>query len=84
MELEEIEYHVSETTYVNACVIVPFQPNGHVEYLIAAIVPTEHSFEKEYQLTSAIKKNGGFTSCVHDSKKVCLSGAAVHDAKREG
>ncbi|ALM28422.1 D-alanine--poly(phosphoribitol) ligase subunit DltA [Bacillus altitudinis] len=56
MELEEIEYHVSETTYVNACVIVPFQPNGHVEYLIAAIVPAAHSFEKEYQLTSAIKK----------------------------
>ncbi|MFJ5965510.1 D-alanine--poly(phosphoribitol) ligase subunit DltA [Bacillus sp. NPDC093026] len=56
MELEEIEYHVSQTTYVNACVIVPFQPNGYVEYLIAAIVPTEHSFEKEFQLTSAIKK----------------------------
>lgn len=56
MELEEIEFHVRQSQYVRSAVVIPYQPNGTVEYLIAAIVPEEHEFEKEFQLTSAIKK----------------------------
>ncbi|MFJ9288512.1 D-alanine--poly(phosphoribitol) ligase subunit DltA [Bacillus halotolerans] len=56
MELEEIEFHVRQSQYVRSAVVIPYQPNGTVEYLIAAIVPEEHEFQKEFQLTSAIKK----------------------------
>ncbi len=56
MELEEIEVHVRQSQYVRTAVVIPYQPNGPVEYLIAAIVPEKHDFEKEFQLTSAIKK----------------------------
>ncbi|MBY8911864.1 D-alanine--poly(phosphoribitol) ligase subunit DltA [Bacillus sp. YC2] len=56
MELEEIEVHVRQSQYVRSAVVIPYQPNGPVEYLIAAIVPEKHDFEKEFQLTSAIKK----------------------------
>ncbi|WP_277714084.1 D-alanine--poly(phosphoribitol) ligase subunit DltA [Bacillus atrophaeus] len=56
MELEEIEFHVRQSQYVRSAVVIPYQPNGTVEYLIAAIVPDDHEFQKEFQLTSAIKK----------------------------
>ena len=39
MELEEIEVHVRQSQYVRTAVVIPYQPNGPVEYLIAAIVP---------------------------------------------
>lgn len=56
MELEEIEHHISQSSYVNMAVVLPVIQNEKIEYLTAAIVPLEHGFEKEYQLTSAIKK----------------------------
>ncbi|MDP4161800.1 MAG: D-alanine--poly(phosphoribitol) ligase subunit DltA [Bacillota bacterium] len=56
MELEEIEHHIAKSRYVKAVVIVPFTLNEKIEYLIAAIIPAKHSFEKEFQLTAAIKK----------------------------
>jgi D-alanine--poly(phosphoribitol) ligase subunit 1 len=59
MELEEIEHHISESKYVKSAVIVPIYQNDKIEYLTAAIVPAKHEFEKEYQLTSAIKKELG-------------------------
>ncbi|NRD79276.1 D-alanine--poly(phosphoribitol) ligase subunit DltA [Bacillus sp. BRMEA1] len=59
MELEEIEYHIAKSNYVKSAVVIPVYQNEKIEYLLAAIVPSEHDFEKEYQLTSAIKKELG-------------------------
>lgn len=59
MELEEIEHHIAESQYVKTAVVIPVYKDDKIEYLTAAIVPAEHSFEKEYQLTSAIKKELG-------------------------
>jgi D-alanine--poly(phosphoribitol) ligase subunit 1 len=56
MELEEIEHHLRASTYVQAAVVLPIQKHGKYDHLLAVIVPHEHSFEKEFQLTSAIKK----------------------------
>lgn len=55
MELEEIEYHLSQSTFVQTAIVVPIDREGKIDYLLAAIVPAEHSFEKPYQLTGAIK-----------------------------
>ena len=57
MELEEIEFHLNQSEYIQAAIIIPHVPNEEIEYLIAAVVPAEHNFEKEYQLTAAIKKD---------------------------
>ncbi|MBC5635229.1 D-alanine--poly(phosphoribitol) ligase subunit DltA [Ornithinibacillus sp. BX22] len=57
MELEEIEFHLNQSEYIKAAIIIPYVPNEEIEYLIAAVVPAEHSFEKEYQLTAAIRKD---------------------------
>jgi D-alanine--poly(phosphoribitol) ligase subunit 1 len=56
MELEEIEYHIANCRYVKSAAVIPIYQNEKVEYLLAAIIPESHEFEKEYQLTSAIKK----------------------------
>ncbi|MGV3467162.1 MAG: D-alanine--poly(phosphoribitol) ligase subunit DltA, partial [Heyndrickxia sp.] len=56
MELEEIEYNIAKSQFVEACVVVPVYKNGKIDYLSAFIVPAKHSFEKQYQLTGAIKK----------------------------
>lgn len=78
--LEEIEFHVRQSQYVRSAVVIPYQPNGTVEYLIAAIVPEEHEFEKEFQLTSAIKKEPcRFPSGIYDPEKIYLSGSHSND-----
>lgn len=59
MELEEIEHHIAKSKYVKAAVVIPVYQNDKIEYLAAAIVPGKHDFEKEYQLTSAIKNELG-------------------------
>ncbi|HJV31077.1 MAG TPA: D-alanine--poly(phosphoribitol) ligase subunit DltA [Bacillales bacterium] len=59
MELEEIEHHISQSSYVKMAVVLPVIQNEKIEYLTAAVVPEKHHFEKEYQLTSAIKKELG-------------------------
>lgn len=59
MELEEIEYHIGKSKFVNSAVVVPTYQDERIEYLSVLIIPTEHPFEKEYQLTSAIKKELG-------------------------
>ncbi|WP_066064888.1 D-alanine--poly(phosphoribitol) ligase subunit DltA [Neobacillus soli] len=56
MELEEIEYHITHSKYVKSVVVVPVYQKEKIDYLLAAITPAENDFEKEYQLTSAIKK----------------------------
>jgi D-alanine--poly(phosphoribitol) ligase subunit 1 len=56
MELEEIEYHIAKSQYVKMVVVIPIYQNDKIEYLSASIVPEPHGFEKEYQLTGAIKK----------------------------
>lgn len=57
MELEEIEFHLNQSDYIQAAIIIPYEPNGEIEYLIAAVVPADHDFEKEYMLTAAIRKD---------------------------
>ncbi|MGG1401013.1 D-alanine--poly(phosphoribitol) ligase subunit DltA [Bacillus salipaludis] len=59
MELEEIEYHIAKSKFVKSAVVVPIYQNEKIDYLSVLIVPAEHSFEKEYQLTGAIKKELG-------------------------
>ncbi len=56
MELEEIEHHLRACSYVEGAVIVPIKKGEKYDYLLAVVVPGEHSFEKEFKLTSAIKK----------------------------
>lgn len=56
MELEEIEHQIAKSQYVKMAVLVPVYQGEKIEYLSAAIVPEPHEFAKEFQLTSAIKK----------------------------
>ena len=56
MELEEIEYHIANCKYVKSAAVIPIYQNDKIDYLLAAIIPSSYDFEKEYQLTSAIKK----------------------------
>lgn len=59
MELEEIEYHIAKSKYVKSAVVVPIYQKEKIDYLSVLIIPAEHNFEKEYQLTGAIKKELG-------------------------
>jgi D-alanine--poly(phosphoribitol) ligase subunit 1 len=58
MEIEEIEHVISKSQFVKTGVIVPMYKRNEdvVDYLLAVIVPANHTFEKEFELTSAIKK----------------------------
>ncbi|QQZ08639.1 D-alanine--poly(phosphoribitol) ligase subunit DltA [Heyndrickxia vini] len=56
MELEEIECNLVKSQYIKSCVVSPIYREDKIDYLSAYVVPSEHSFVKEYQLTSAIKK----------------------------
>ena len=56
MELEEIEHHIAHSTYVKSVIVIPIYHNDKIEYLSAAVVPNAHPFEKDFQLTAAIKK----------------------------
>lgn len=59
MELEEIEFQIARSKYVKAAAVIPIYQNDRIEYLLAAIIPNKHEFEKEYELTSGIKKEIG-------------------------
>lgn len=56
MELEEIEFHLNQCSYIQSAIVIPYAPNNEIEYLIAAVVPTDHDFDREYKLTAAIRK----------------------------
>jgi D-alanine--poly(phosphoribitol) ligase subunit 1 len=55
MELEEIDHHLSKSQWVKQAVVVPKYQAKKVEQLIAYVVPEQHNFEKNFQLTKAIK-----------------------------
>lgn len=57
MELEEIEFHLNQSEYIKTAIIIPYAPNEEIEYLIAAVVPENHDFDKEFKLTAAIRKD---------------------------
>ncbi|MGM0124564.1 D-alanine-poly(phosphoribitol) ligase, subunit 1 [Enterococcus sp. AZ194] len=57
IELEDIDHHLSSLPLVKQAVVVPRYVENKVEQLIAYVVPEEHSFEKEFQLTKAIKES---------------------------
>ncbi|MDF2606209.1 MAG: alanine-phosphoribitol ligase [Bacillales bacterium] len=61
MEIEDIEHQILKTSFVKATVVIPITQNEKVEYLMAAVIPTDHPFEKEFQLSAAIKKELGET-----------------------
>ncbi len=56
IELEDIEHHLMAVDYVKLATVVPKYQEEKVQQLIAYVVPNEHTFEKEYQLTKAIKE----------------------------
>lgn len=56
IELEDIDHHLSEVSYVKAAAVVPKYLEHKVQQLVAYVVPEAHSFEKDYQLSKAIKE----------------------------
>lgn len=56
IELEDIDHHLAEVSYVKAAAVVPKYLEHKVQQLVAYVVPEKHSFEKEYQLSKAIKE----------------------------
>ncbi|KAF1298146.1 D-alanine--poly(phosphoribitol) ligase subunit 1 [Enterococcus sp. JM4C] len=57
IELEDIDHHLSSVSLVKQAVVVPKYQEHKVEQLIAYVVPEAHSYEKEFQLTKAIKES---------------------------
>lgn len=55
IELEDVDHHLAEVSYVKAAVVVPKYQEHKVQQLVAFVVPHANSFEKDYQLTKAIK-----------------------------
>lgn len=55
MELEDIDHHINQTTYVKQATVVPKYKDHKVQQLIAYVVPTDDEFEKDYERTKAIK-----------------------------
>lgn len=56
MELEDIDHHLNEVSYIGQAAAVPKYKDGKVQQLIAYVVVKDNPFEKDYQLTKAIKK----------------------------
>jgi D-alanine--poly(phosphoribitol) ligase subunit 1 len=56
MELEEIEVQLRSLSLVENVVVVPNYKNGKCEFLTAVIIPGEHEFDKEFKLTTHLKK----------------------------
>lgn len=40
-----------------------------VDMLVAQVIPTTHDFEKEYQLSAAIKRTKRIYASIHDPRK---------------
>lgn len=56
IEIEEIEAHLKNLTLIDNAVVVPILKEDKCESLTAVIVANKHNYEKEFQLTSALKK----------------------------
>jgi len=56
IELEDIDHHLADVSYVKQAVVVPKYKDHKVQQLVAYVVADTHSFTKEFQLTKAIKE----------------------------
>lgn len=56
IELEDVDHHLENVSLIKAAIAVPQMKENKVANLAAFVVPHPHTFEKEYQLTAAIKK----------------------------
>ena len=56
IELEDIDHNIEQVSYVKAATVVPKLKEHKAHSLVAYVVAEPHEFEKEYQLTNAIKK----------------------------
>lgn len=61
IELEDIEHHLRNVSYVQNGVVIPIEKNGRYQSLTAYLVTHSHDFNKRYELTSAIKNELGRT-----------------------
>ncbi|MGM9988601.1 MAG: D-alanine--poly(phosphoribitol) ligase subunit DltA [Bacillaceae bacterium] len=59
IELEDIENNLCSTSLIRSAIVIPIEKDGKYEYLTAYVVVKEHEFDKEFRLTSAIKKELG-------------------------
>lgn len=59
MELEDIDHYLNQVKYVKQGVVVPKYKDHKVQQLIAYVTPEENPFEKDFQLTKAIKEEMG-------------------------
>lgn len=57
MELEEVEHHIQRSSYVKHAVVIPVKREDKITHLMAAVVANEHNFDKNFELTKAIKKD---------------------------
>lgn len=56
IELEDIENNLKKVSLIHNCAIIPKIKDDKVEMLVAQVIPSTNDFEKEYQLSAAIKK----------------------------
>lgn len=57
IELEEVDHHVSSAPFVKQAITIPKYDRDHkVAQLIAYVVQKEHPFDRDAELTAAIKK----------------------------
>lgn len=61
IELEDIDHHLAEVSYVKQAAVVPKYQNHKVQQLVAFVVANPHSFEKEFKLSKAIKAELGLS-----------------------
>ncbi|MCZ2492284.1 D-alanine--poly(phosphoribitol) ligase subunit DltA [Dellaglioa carnosa] len=58
IELEEVDHHVASAPYVKQAITIPKYDKDHkVSQLIAYVVQKEHPFDRDIELTAAIKKD---------------------------
>ncbi|MGX7417501.1 D-alanine--poly(phosphoribitol) ligase subunit DltA [Carnobacterium gallinarum] len=56
IELEDIDHNIEQVSYVKAATVVPKLKEHKAQSLVAYVVAHPHSFEKDFQLTNAIKQ----------------------------
>ena len=56
IELEEVDHHLTNVSYVKQAVVVPKYQGNKVQQLIAYVVPQAHEFSSDFQLTKSIKQ----------------------------
>lgn len=56
IELEDIDHNLEQVSYIKAATVVPKFKDHKVQGLVAFAVVHPHNFEKDFQLTNAIKK----------------------------